>query len=57
MLDSLKNYKSYNKKYTYSFDGDDQLAELNAGITDLANENQQLRKRLTALRNTTLDQK
>ena len=57
MLDSLENYKTYNKKYTYSFDGDDQLSELNEGITELANENQQLRKRLTALRNSTLDQK
>lgn len=54
MLDSLKNYRSYNKKYTYSFDGDDQLAELNASITEIANENQQLRKRLTALRNSTM---
>lgn len=57
MLESLKNYKSYNKKYTYSFEGDDQLSELNSGITDLANENQQLRKRLTALRNSTLEQR
>lgn len=54
MLDGLKNYRSYNKKYTYSFDGDDQLAELNASITEIANENQQLRKRLTALRNSTM---
>ena len=55
MLDALKNYKTYNKKYAYTFDGDDQLSELNAGITDLANENQQLRKRLTAMKNHSSD--
>lgn len=55
MLSSLRDYRSYGKKYTYNFEGDDQLSELNSGISDLAGENQQLRKRLTALRNTTLD--
>lgn len=55
MLDALKNYKTYNKKYAYTFDGDDQLSELNAGITDLTNENQQLRKRLTAMKNHSSD--
>ncbi len=55
MLGSLRDYRSYGKKYTYNFEGDDQLSELNSGISDLAGENQQLRKRLTALRNSTLD--
>lgn len=50
MLSGLNNYRSYNKKYTYSFDGDDQLAELNEGITELTGENQQLRKRVSDLR-------
>ena len=57
MLASLKNYRSYNKKYTYTFDGDDQLSELNAGITEITAENNQLRTRLTALRNSTREQK
>ena len=56
MLASLGDYRSFGKKYTYNFEGDDQLSELNAGIYDLAGENQQLRKRLTALRNSTLSQ-
>lgn len=56
MLASLGDYRSFGKKYTYNFEGDDQLSELNAGISDLAGENQQLRKRLTALRNSTLNQ-
>ena len=50
MLSGLNNYRSYNKKYTYSFDGDDQLAELNEGIMELTGENQQLRKRVSDLR-------
>lgn len=56
MLDSLKNYRTYNKKYTYAFDGDDQLSDLNDGIAELTSENQQLKKRVTALRNSALDQ-
>ena len=50
MLESLSNYRSYNKKYTYVFDGDDQLSELNGGITEIVGENQQLRKRIASLR-------
>ena len=50
MLAGLNNYRSYNKKYNYSFEGDDQLAELNEGITELTGENQQLRKRVSDLR-------
>ena len=51
MLEGLNNYRSFNKKYTYSFEGDDQLLELNDGITELVSENQQLRKRGTDMRN------
>ena len=49
MLDGMENYRSYNKKYTYSFEGDDELSELNAGITELIGENQQMRSRVNAL--------
>ena len=55
MVDALKNYRSFNKKYTYTFEGDDQLAELNTGISEMAAENHQLRKRLSALRNATIE--
>ena len=51
MLEGLNNYRSFNKKYTYSFEGDDQLLELNDGITELVNENQQLSKRVMDMRN------
>ena len=50
MLEGLNNYRALNKKYSYSFEGDDQLSELNDGITELTGENQQLRKRVTDLR-------
>lgn len=50
MLANLNNYRSYNKKYTYTFEGDDQLVELNEGITEITGENQQLRKRISILR-------
>lgn len=50
MLTNLKNYRDMGKKYNLEFDGDDQLSELNSGITDITSENQQLRKRLNAIR-------
>ena len=50
MLGGLKNYRDMGKRYNIEFDGDDQLSELNAGITDVTSENQQLRKRLNAIR-------
>lgn len=51
MNSKLASYKSFNKKYNYSFDGDDQLASLNRSISDLTEENDQLRKRIRTLKN------
>lgn len=50
MLDALGAYRSNDKKYNYKFDGDDQLSELNEGISELCNENQQLRARIKSLK-------
>lgn len=50
MLDGLNAYRSNDKKYTVRFEGDDQLAELNEGISELAGENQQLRRRIREIR-------
>lgn len=50
MLDGLRNYRNYKHKYTYTFDGSDQLADLNAEIAELAEENRQTRRRLAELR-------
>lgn len=51
MLFGLDNYRSSGAKYTYEFDGDDQLSELNKGIIEVTEENSQLRKRIKMLRN------
>lgn len=50
MLRELNAYRSFNKKYSYEFDGDDQLAELNRGITEITDDNQTLRTRIADLR-------
>lgn len=50
MLDSLENYSQLGKRYNLSFDGDDQLSELNRGISEITAENQLLRKRIAALK-------
>lgn len=51
MLAGLEGYKVNDKKYNYKFDGDDELSELNDDISDITNENQELRRRISALRN------
>ena len=50
MLEGLRNYRTYKHKYTYTFDGSDQLADLNAEISELAEENRQTRRRMAELR-------
>lgn len=49
MLEGLNAYRSQDKKYNVKFDGDDQLTELNNGITELANENRQFRSRIKTM--------
>lgn len=50
MLAELRAYKSNDKKYSFTFDGDDQLSQLNESISELTSENRQLRERIKALR-------
>lgn len=50
MLHGLNDYMAIGRKYSNSFDGDDQLKDLNDGITEITEENLQLRKRLKSLR-------
>ncbi|MCR5004102.1 MAG: MCP four helix bundle domain-containing protein [Bacteroidales bacterium] len=50
MLHGLNDYRSIGRKYSNTFDGDDQLQDLNGGITEITEENLQLRKRLKILR-------
>jgi predicted PurR-regulated permease PerM len=50
MRDNLDEYLSYRKRYSYTFDGNDQLSDLNASVTDLTEENRQLRRRISDLK-------
>ena len=43
-------YKATGRVYNYHFDGDDQLANINAGVADLTEENHELKRRIKALR-------
>ena len=52
MLTGLDEYRSMGRRYSYTFDGDDQLAELNEGITELTEENRQYRRRIKLLKET-----
>ena len=50
MISSLRNYRDFGRDYTYSFDGDDQLNDLNTSVRDLTEENKNLRKRISAMK-------
>ena len=52
MLEGLDEYRSMGRRYGYTFEGDDQLAELNEGIMELAEENRQYRRRIKLLKET-----
>ena len=43
-------YKANGRIYNYVFDGDDQLANINTGVSDLTEENHELKRRIKALR-------
>lgn len=50
MADGLNAYRSTGRRYNFTFDGDDQLAEINEGITEVVEENIQLKVRVKSLR-------
>lgn len=50
MSAGVDNYKLSGRRHTYEFDGDDQLANINAGITELIEENIELKRRIKHLR-------
>ena len=50
MLRGLDDYRAMGRRYGYAFEGDDQLAELNEGITEVTEENRQLRRRIKLLK-------
>lgn len=50
MLDGLNQTIYQGKRYSYNFHGDDQLQQLNEQITEVVEENAELKKRVKALR-------
>ena len=50
MSAGIDNYRALGKKYGYVFDGDDQLANINSGITEIIEENIELKARVRGLR-------
>ena len=50
MSDGLDSYRHSGRRYIHEFDGDDQLANLNNGISEVIDENLELRKRVKNLR-------
>ena len=51
MLFKLGEYRQYGRKYSYEFDGDDEFIALNGELSELVEENIELRKRLKERRN------
>ena len=43
-------YKATGRVFNYAFDGDDQLANINTGVSDLTEENHELKRRSKSLR-------
>ena len=50
MSDGLDSYRLSNRRYLYEFDGDDQLANINNGLTEIIEENVELKRRVKNLR-------
>lgn len=48
--EGIDNYRISSRKYMYVFEGDDQLANINDGVSELIEENIELKRRLRALR-------
>jgi hypothetical protein len=50
MSDGIDSYRLSGRRHVYEFDGDDQLANINTGITELIEENVEYKKRIKNLR-------
>lgn len=48
--EGVDNYRLSSRRYKYTFDGDDQLMNINIGLTELIDENLELRGRIKSLR-------
>ena len=50
MSDGIDGYRLSGRRHVYEFDGDDQLANVNTGVTELIDENVELKRRVKNLR-------
>ncbi len=50
MSDGIDAYRHSGRRHVYEFDGDDQLANINSGITEIMDENIEYKKRIKNLR-------
>lgn len=50
MLSNLENYRQFGRRYSYRFEGDDELVSLNEDISDIVEENMELKRRINNLR-------
>ena len=50
MSAGVDNYRTMSKRHVYTFEGEDQLANINTGLTELIDENLELKKRVKTLR-------
>ena len=50
MSDGVDSYRAAGVRHTYEFGGDDQLANINSGLSELIEENLELKKRIRAMR-------
>jgi hypothetical protein len=50
MSAGMDDYRAFGKKHAYVFDGDDQLANINTGLTEIIEENIELKARVRGLR-------
>lgn len=50
MLGALDDFIQRGRRYTYDFEGDDQLKKLNDSLTEITDENTELRRRISILR-------
>ena len=48
--EGIDSYRQSSRRYSYTMDGDDQLSNINNGVTELIEENLQLKHRVKALR-------
>ena len=50
MSDGIDDYRASGRRFNYNFDGDDQLANINTGLSELIEENVELKRRVKAVR-------